>query len=42
MERKIPVAPAVDPIAERELFFLELAIAELTKTVPQAAPAAQA
>ena len=39
MERPMPQPPAADPVAERERFFLELAIAELTATVPQSAPA---
>lgn len=38
MERRISQVPAIDPVAERALFFLDLAIAEVTKTVPQATP----
>lgn len=38
MERRIPQTPAADPVAERALFFLDLAIAEVTKTIPQAPP----
>lgn len=41
MERLIPQTPVSDPVAARELFFLELAMAELIQTVPQAAPATQ-
>lgn len=36
MERQIPQPQAADPIAARERFFLDLAIAELQTTVPQA------
>ncbi|MFN3429134.1 MAG: hypothetical protein ACK46X_04175 [Candidatus Sericytochromatia bacterium] len=38
MERRIPQVTTIDPVAERALFFLDLAIAEVTKTVPQATP----
>jgi hypothetical protein len=44
MERKIILFPqaqptyGADPVTERETFFQELAIRELTKTIPQAAP----
>lgn len=43
MERKIVLFPQAqptfaDPVAQREQFFQELALQELTRTVPQAAP----
>jgi hypothetical protein len=41
MERQIPKPRIADPVAARALFFLDLAIAELTTTVPQATPVAQ-
>ena len=40
MERKLVLFPVStkDPVAQREAFFQELELKELTKSIPQAAP----